>query len=146
MGERIDYVPSPTVWVADHVEAIVHSGTTDAATVLDRPVVLLTMIGARSGATRLVPLMRVEDNGTYAAVGSKGGDPRDPLWVANLRAHPDISLQDGTDRAEVTAREITGAERDLWWPRCVAAYPPYAEYAERTDRTIPVFLLEPRRS
>jgi deazaflavin-dependent oxidoreductase (nitroreductase family) len=108
------------------------------------PVVLLTMLGASSGKLRKVPLMRVEHDGVYAAVASKGGAPDNPQWYANLLAHPDLDLQDGTEVRPVRAREISGAEREEWWPRCVEAFPPYAEYQAKTDRSIPVFLLEPR--
>jgi len=87
--------------------------------------------------------MRVEHDGVYAAVGSMGGAPKNPVWVLNLRAEPEVVLQDGPSRFDLVAREISGTERELWWERCVAAYPPYAEYQTRTDRLIPVFLLEP---
>ena len=137
-----DYDPSPTDWVRKQVEAIEAAGDTSAAEIMGRPVVVLTMVGARSGRTRKVPLMRVEHDGTYAAVASKGGAPEHPVWYHNLRAHPQISLQDGSTTVEVLAREISGAEREEWWTRCVAAYPPYADYQTRTDRLIPVFLLE----
>jgi len=93
---------------------------------------------------RKVPLMRVEHDGVYAAVASKGGAPEHPQWYFNLRAHPDLDLQDDRTVTAVRAREITGAEREQWWPRCVEAFPPYAEYQTKTDRLIPVFLLEPR--
>lgn len=144
MSEPLDYRPSPTGWVRDQVQAIRAAGTTAAASIMDRPVVLLTMTGAKTGATRLVPLMRVEHDGVYAAVASKGGAPQDPQWAANLRAHPEVTLQDGTVTTPVLARQATSSEREEWWPRCVAAYPPYADYATKTDRVIPVFLLEPR--
>lgn len=144
MTDETDYRPSPTDWVRDQVEAILAAGTTRAASIMDREVVLVTMVGAKTGAKRLVPLMRVEHDGVYAAVGSKGGAPQDPLWVANLRAHPEVTLQDGTVTHDVVARQATPDEREQWWPRCVAAYPPYADYQTKTDRVIPVFLLEPR--
>ncbi len=140
------YDPSPTGWVRDQVEAIQAAGTTDVVHIMDRPVVMLTMRGARSGRLRRVPLMRVEHDGTYAAVASKGGAPSHPQWYHNLRANPSVTLQDGTTTTAVRAREISGAERDQWWPRCVAAYPPYADYQTRTDRLIPVLLLEPAPS
>ncbi|MBK6887626.1 MAG: nitroreductase family deazaflavin-dependent oxidoreductase [Tetrasphaera sp.] len=139
-----DFRPSPTTWVRDQVSAIVEAGTTDAASIMGLQVVLLTMTGRRSGDQLKVPLMRVEHDGVYAAVASKGGAPDHPQWYFNLRAHPDITVQDGTVVRDVRAREISGDERAQWWPRCVAAFPQYAEYQARTDRTIPVFLLEPR--
>lgn len=137
-----DYTPSPTGWVREQVETIVATGTTRSVHVQDRPVVLLTMRGASTGTVRKVPVMRVEHDGVYAAVGSRGGAPKDPKWVANLRANPAVTLQDDTTVNDVVAREITGRERDEWWARCVEAFPPYAEYQTRTERTIPVFLLE----
>ncbi|WP_106849126.1 nitroreductase family deazaflavin-dependent oxidoreductase [Blastococcus sp. Marseille-P5729] len=139
-----NYRPSPTSWVRKHVEKIEAAGTTDVADIQGMPVVLLTMTGRQSGDTLKVPLMRVEDNGVYAAVASKGGAPEHPQWFYNIKAQPDIALQDGTEVSQVRAREIGGEERAQWWERCVAAYPAYAEYQTKTDRLIPVFLLEPR--
>ena len=138
-----EYVPSPSGWVREQVEAIEAAGDTRAVSIMNRPVVMLTMRGRKSGAVRKVPLMRVEHDGVYAAVASKGGAPEHPQWYANLRAHPRITLQDGTRSWSAVAREITGSERETWWARCVAAYPPYADYQTKTDRLIPVFLLEP---
>ena len=110
---------------------------------MDRPVVMLTMRGRKTGALRKVPLMRVEHDGTYAAVASKGGAPEHPVWYGNLLADPHLTLQDGTESWPAVAREIDGAEREEWWERCVAAYPPYAEYQTKTDRLIALFVLEP---
>ncbi len=138
-----DFVPSPTEWVRDEVATILAAGDTSVVTRMGRPVVLLTMRGARSGATRKVPLMRVEHDGVYAAVASKGGAPAHPQWYHNLQAGPEITLQDGIRSWPARAREIHVDEREQWWERCVAAYPPYAEYQTKTDRVIPVFLLEP---
>ena len=137
-----EYVPSPRAWVREQVEAIEESGTTRAVQIMDRPVVLLTMHGL-SGKVRKVPLMRVEHHGVYAAVASQGGAPEHPKWYANLRRNPVIDLQDDTHTWTARAREIDGAEREEWWERCVEAFPPYAEYQEKTDRVIPVLLLEP---
>lgn len=139
-----NYLPSPAKWVRDQVAEIERTGTTTSVHIQDRPVVLLTMTGARSGAVRKVPLMRVEHEGQYAAVASQGGAPEHPQWFHNLVAHPDIDLQDGTETSLVRARELEGDERDAWWPRCVAAFPPYAEYQTKTGRLIPVFVLERR--
>lgn len=139
-----DYRPSPSSWVRKQVESIEAAGTTDAADIQGRPVVLLTMTGRRSGDTLKVPLMRVEHEGSWAAVASKGGAPDHPQWYYNLQAQPDITVQDGTETTEVRAREIDGDERAQWWERCVAAFPPYAEYQQKTDRKIPVFVLERR--
>ena len=139
-----DYVPSPSDWVRAQVEEIERTGTTGSVDIMDRPVVLLTMLGARSGAVRKVPLMRVEHDGAYAAVASQGGAPTHPQWFHNLQAHPDIDLQAGTESFPVRARVLEGEEREQWWERCVAAYPPYADYQTKTDRQIPVFVLERR--
>jgi deazaflavin-dependent oxidoreductase (nitroreductase family) len=143
--EHIDseYVPSPSAWVREQVEAIEAAGDTRAVSVMDRPVVMLTMRGRRTGAVRKVPLMRVEHDGVYAAVASKGGAPEHPQWYGNVRANPRVTLQDGTRSWPAVARELSGAEREQWWERCVAAYPPYADYQTKTDRLIPVFVLEP---
>ncbi|GAA5033856.1 nitroreductase family deazaflavin-dependent oxidoreductase [Terrabacter aeriphilus] len=144
MATTDEYVPSPSDWVRDQVDTIARTGTTDSVHIMERPVVLLTMRGAKSGAIRKVPLMRVEHDGSFAAVASQGGAPTHPQWYHNLLAHPDIELQAGTDTFPVRARELEGDERSQWWERCVAAYPPYAEYQTKTDRLIPVFVLERR--
>jgi deazaflavin-dependent oxidoreductase (nitroreductase family) len=133
---------SPTDWVREQTERILEQGTTDGVEILDRPVVLFTTTGAKSGKKRYVPLMRVEENGRYAMVASKGGDPSHPSWYHNVVAHPRVTVQDGDKVAELTAREVDGAERDHWWELAVQAYPPYAEYQTKTDRLIPVFVLE----
>ena len=140
----MSYRPSPSGWVRDQVAAIEAAGDTRAASIMDRAVVLLTMTGRKSGDTLKVPLMRVEHDGTYAAVASKGGAPDNPQWYYNLLANPDITVQDGTDVHAVHARVIEGEERAHWWELCVAAFPPYAEDQAGTDRTIPVFVLERR--
>lgn len=140
-----DYEPSPREWVRDQVELYEGSGGTQGTTLRDTglPVVVITNRGARSGKVRKTPLMRVEHDGRYAAVASQGGAPTHPFWYYNFRADPRVELQDGPLRQEMTAREITGDERDEWWQRAVAAYPPYAEYQQKTTRQIPVFVLEP---
>lgn len=142
-AERI-YVDSPASWVRDQVAAIDAAGDTKAASIQGLDVVVLHIEGAKSGTWRKVPLMRVEHDGTYAAVASKGGAPDNPQWYYNLLANPDITVQDGTDVHAVHARVIEGEERAHWWELCVAAFPPYAEYQAGTDRTIPVFVLERR--
>ena len=138
-----EYVPSPEKWVRDQVENYESSGGTRGTTLGGRPVIVLTTLGAKSGKIRKAPLMRVEHDGRYAAVASLGGSPKNPVWYANVVAHPLVEVQDGPSRQDMTAREITGEEKDLWWERAVAAYPPYADYQKKTDRVIPVFLLEP---
>ncbi len=138
-----EYVPSTSEWVRDQVETIMSTGTTASVDIRGLPVVMMTMTGATSGKVRRVPVMRVEHDGVYAAVASKGGAPDDPAWYANLVANPEATLQDGTKEWPVRARIIEGPEREEWWTRCVAAFATYAEYEQKTDRTIPVFLLEP---
>jgi F420H(2)-dependent quinone reductase len=139
-----EYEPSPVGWVRDQVALYEASGGTQGTTLRGgtQPVVILTMRGARSGKLRKVPLMRVEHEGAYAAIGSQGGAPQDPRWVENLLAHPELVLQDGPAVWDMRARLVTGFEREAWWERAVAAYPPYAAYQERTSREIPVFVLE----
>ncbi|TCC32326.1 nitroreductase family deazaflavin-dependent oxidoreductase [Kribbella sindirgiensis] len=138
-----EYAPSTAGWVRDQVEKVTAAGTTDAVDIMGMRVVLLTMRGAKSGKIRKVPLMRVEHDGVYAAVASLGGAPKNPVWYYNLKADPKLTLQDGETTKEYVAREIEGAEYDEWWPRAVAAYPPYAEYQTKTTRKIPLFLLDP---
>jgi len=135
---------SPEGWVRDQTEKILESGTTAGVQVMDRPIVLVTVRGAKSGKLRYTPVMRVEHGGSYAMIASKGGAPEHPAWYHNLVANPHVELQDGTETKEYDAREVSGTERDEWWERSVAAYPPYAEYQTKTDRLIPVFVLEPR--
>lgn len=135
---------SPTAWVQDQTRKILSTGTTEDVEILGSPVVLLTLRGAKTGTLRYTPLMRVEHNGTYAVVASKGGAPEHPTWYYNIKAHPEIQLQDGNVTKDFVAREAEGAERAEWWERAVAAYPSYAQYQERTDRLIPVFVLDPK--
>ena len=142
---RSEYVQPATEWVRKQLDAIDEVGDTSAAQVQGRPVVVVTVIGAKSGRPRRVPLMRVEHEGSYLAVASKGGAPEHPQWVASIRKHPDqVSVLDGTTEVPVTSRELSGEERAAWWERGVDAFPPYADYQAKTERLIPVFLLEPR--
>jgi F420H(2)-dependent quinone reductase len=140
-----EYEPSPRQWVRDQVELYEDSGGTQGTTLRDTglPVVVITNRGARSGKVRKTPLMRVEHDGSYAAVASQGGSPTHPFWYYNFLAHPRVELQDGPRKQQMTAREVTGDERTQWWQRAVAAFPPYAEYQQKTSRQIPVFVLEP---
>ena len=133
---------SPTDWVREQTQRILEQGTTDGVEVLDRPIVLFTTTGAKSGKKRFVPLMRVEENGKYAMVASKGGDPEHPAWYHNVKAHPQVTAQDGEKVVELTAREIEGAELGRYWPRLVALWPAYQEHYERRGRRS-VFVLEP---
>ena len=138
-----EYEPSAFDFARDQVDLYERSGGTQGTeNPGGGPVIVLTSVGAKTGKLRKSPLMRVEHDGSYLAVGSKGGAPQNPVWVYNLRANPDVELQDGPDKWSMTARELTGEERRLWWERAVAAFPPYAEYQKRTTRLIPLFLLE----
>jgi deazaflavin-dependent oxidoreductase (nitroreductase family) len=138
-----DYEPSASEWVRDHVEQIVRTGTTDGVTISGLPTVLMTYRGAKTGKLRKAPVMRVEHEGRYAAVASKGGAPTNPQWYASVVAEPVIELQDGAATQEYRAREVFGDEKALWWRRAVDAYPDYADYQRKTNRQIPVFVLEP---
>lgn len=138
-----DYEPSATGWVREQVETIVRTGTTDGVTVRDLPIVMITYRGAKSGKVRKTPVMRVEHDGSYAAVASKGGAPANPQWYGSLTGEPVVELQDGTVTREYRVREVTGEEKAVWWRRAVDAYPPYADYQRKTDRPIPVFVLDP---
>lgn len=140
-----EYEPSPAQWVREQVELYESSGGTQGTTLLDTglPVIILTTMGAKSGKIRKTPLMRVEHEGRYAVVASQGGAPTHPVWYHNITAHPTVELQDGPERQEMTAREVTGEEKVAWWDRAVAAFPPYADYQKKTDREIPLFVLEP---
>ena len=137
-----EYLPSPRARSRDQVELFEKTNGAEGNTLKGRPVIILTTVGARTGAIRKVPLMRVEHDGTYAVVASMGGAPEHPLWYHNLVANPRVELQDGDQKHEYLAHEAQGAEREEWWQRAVAAWPDYAEYAKRTDRLIPVFVLE----
>ncbi|CAM3560097.1 nitroreductase family deazaflavin-dependent oxidoreductase [Isoptericola cucumis] len=137
-----EYAPSPSAQAARQVELYESSGGTKGTTMRGMPVVILTTVGAKTGKLRKVPLMRVEHEGAYAAVASLGGAPKHPVWYFNVLANPRVELQDGPQVHEYVAREVTGDEKALWWERCVAAYPDYADYQTRTDRQIPVFVLE----
>src|SRR5438876_1137861 len=142
-----EYVPNRMNWVSDQVEAYERSGGREANTLRDTglPVVIVTMRGSTSGKVRKIALMRVEHDGEYALVASMGGAPTNPVWYYNLKAHPDaVVIQDGPERFDAALREVSGSERDEWWKRAVAAYPPYEEYQERTERTIPVFVARRR--
>lgn len=138
-----DYEPSASDWVREHVEQIVRTGTTDGVTIKDRPTVLVTYRGAKSGKVRKTPVMRVEHDGSYAAVASKGGEPTHPQWYASVLADPVVELQDGTATRQYRAREVFDDEKATWWSRAVDAYPDYADYQRRTERQIPVLVLEP---
>jgi deazaflavin-dependent oxidoreductase (nitroreductase family) len=138
-----EYAPSRAGWVREQVEAYERSGGREANTLRDTglPVIVVTMRGNKSDKVRKIALMRVEHDGEYALVASMGGAPKHPVWYYNLKAHPDeVVIQDGAEPFEARVREVSGDEKAAWWERAVAAYPPYADYQERTDREIPVFV------
>ena len=137
-----EYEPAPQKWVRDQVDLYESSGGTQGLTLRGMPVVILTTVGARSGKLRKAALMRVEHDGAYAVVASLGGAPTNPVWFANVKAHPEVELQDGPRKWDLVAREAHGEEKALWWERAVAAYPDYADYQRKTTREIPVVVLE----
>jgi deazaflavin-dependent oxidoreductase (nitroreductase family) len=142
-----EYEPSPEQWVRDQVERYEATDGREANTLRDTglPVVIYTTRGNKSGKIRKTPLMRVEHDGAYLMVASQGGAPKHPVWYHNVKADPTaLMVQDGADRFDATARELSGEEREVWWERAVAAYPSYADYQRKTDRQIPVFLVERR--
>jgi deazaflavin-dependent oxidoreductase (nitroreductase family) len=138
-----EYEPSIQKWVRDQVDLYESSGGTEGTTMRGWPVVILTTKGAKSGKVRKSPLMRVERDGVYAVVASLGGAPKNPVWYNNVIADPNVELQDGPVKQDMRAREVTGDEKALWWERAVEAYPDYADYQQKTQRQIPVFVLEP---
>jgi F420H(2)-dependent quinone reductase len=140
-----EYEPSAWDWVRDQVALVEGSGGEAGTDFLDRPVIVVTSLGVKSGKLRKNPLMRVEHDGRYAAVASVGGAPDNPNWYYNVAAHPYVDVQDGPVTQDMIAREITGEERAVWWERAVAAYPDYANYQANCERIIPVFVLEPTR-
>jgi deazaflavin-dependent oxidoreductase (nitroreductase family) len=147
MALQGEYEPSPQPWVRDQVELYERTGGREGNTLMETglPIVIFTTRGNKSGKLRKTPLMRVEHDGAYAMVASQGGAPTHPVWYHNLKADPDaVTVQDGPEAFDGRARELSGDERAIWWTRAVAAYPPYAEYQTRTDRQIPVFLVERR--
>ncbi len=143
VGVSNDYRPSPAGWVREQVEAYESSGGTKGNTQRGKPVIILTTRGNKTGAIRKIPLMRVEHSGHYAVVASQGGAPTHPVWYYNLVADPNVQLQDGPAPQQYVAHEALGEERSIWWKRAVEAWPDYAEYQKRTERTIPVFVLDP---
>ena len=138
------YVPSASKWVRDQVAEYEATDGEKAATLpgTGYPIVVITSVGSSSGNLRKNPVMRVERGGAYLAVASKGGAPEDPAWADNFRQHPEVELQDKAEKHTYRVRELEGAEREDWWQHAVATWPTYASYAEKTDRLIPLFLLE----
>ena len=147
MDFQAEYEPSTWQWVADQVAEYEASGGQSANTLRDTgiPIIVFSTIGRKSGKVRKVPLMRVEHEGVYALVASKGGDPKHPGWFHNLEANPTIMMQDGPEPYETTVRQADGDEYDAWWDRAVSVFGNYAEYKKLAgDRKIPIFLTEPQ--
>ena len=138
-----DYSPSTAAWARKQAETYEETGGEEAADLRGRPIIVLTSIGAKTGKVRKTALMRVEHEGVYAVVGSLGGAPKHPVWYYNLKKNSHVELQDGPTKRDYTAREVTGDEKAAWWKRAVATWPDYAKYQTRTERQIPVFVLEP---
>jgi len=138
-----EYAPSTARWAREQAERYEASDGAEAADLRGRPVIVLTSVGARTGKLRKTALMRVEHAGVYAVVASLGGAPKHPVWYYNLKAHPLVELQDGPNKREYVAREVDGDEKATWWERAVDAWPDYAKYQTRTERQIPVFVLDP---
>ncbi|SDT24621.1 nitroreductase family deazaflavin-dependent oxidoreductase [Microterricola viridarii] len=138
-----EYAPSTSEWARKQAEEYERTGGSDANLLRNKPIIVLTTKGAKTGALRKTALMRVEHDGRYAVVASKGGAPDHPAWYFNMVAEPHVELQDGDVRRDYLARELAGAEREEWWARAVEAWPDYANYQLKTERVIPVFLLEP---
>ena len=138
-----EYAPSSAEWVRKQVQEIESSGGTQGTVLRGVPVIVITSMGHGSGKLRKNPVMRVEHDGKYAAVASKGGAPEHPSWYRNLVDHPLVEVQDATAKGDFTARELSGDERAEWWERALAVWPDYANYQTKTDREIPVFVLEP---
>ena len=141
-----NYVPSPVDWVRKQVELYESSGGTKGTTLRDTglPVIIVTHVGQKTGAIRKTPLMRVKDGDRYVLVGSQGGAPTDPAWVHNLRVNPKVDIRDETVVLPMRVHEVEDErERSRLWKLCVAAYPPYADYQQRTSRRIPIFVAEP---
>jgi len=138
-----EYAPSTAGWARKQAEAYERSGGSDAADLRGRPVIVLTSVGAKTGKLRKTALMRVEHDAMYAVVASLGGAPKHPVWYFNLKAKPHVELQDGPRKRDYLAREVSGDEKAIWWDRAVEAWPDYAKYQAKTERIIPVFVLDP---
>ena len=138
-----DYEPSTAAWARKQAETYEQTDGEKAADLRGRPIIVLSSIGAKTGKLRKTPLMRVEHDGDYAVVASMGGAPKNPVWSYNLKKNPHVELQDGPTKRDYNAREVTGDEKAIWWKRAVETWPDYAKYQTKTERQIPVFVLEP---
>ena len=139
------YEPSTAGWAREQAELYEATDGAEGNEMRGRPVIILTSVGAKSGSLRKTALMRVEHEGVYAVVASLGGAPKHPVWYFNIVKQPHVELQDGAAKHDYLAREVTGAEKSVWWERAVATWPDYAKYQEKTNRPIPVFVLEPMK-
>ena len=137
-----EYEPSTSSWSRKQADLYEATNGEQGADLQGRPVILLTSVGARTGKVRKTPLMRVERDGIYAVVASLGGAPKNPVWYYNLKKNPHVELRDRGTKRDYLAREVTGDEKTVWWDRAVEAWPDYATYQTKTDRQIPVFVLE----
>ena len=137
-----EYAPSTSTWARNQAERYEETDGREAGDIQGMPVIVLTTVGAKTSKLRKTALMRVEHEGVYAVVASLGGDPQHPVWYFNMTAHPLVELQDMAEKHDFIAREVVGDEKALWWERAVSAYPPYADYQAKTERQIPVLVLE----
>lgn len=138
-----EYKPSTSEWARTQAETYEATGGAEGSVLRGKPVIVLTTLGAKTGGLRKTALMRVEHDGSYAVIASKGGAPDEPKWAGNMRKHAAVELQDGATKRDYLAREVEGEERDQWWVRAVEVWPDYAEYQKKTDRLIAVFVLDP---
>ncbi|MFL5679284.1 MAG: nitroreductase family deazaflavin-dependent oxidoreductase [Chloroflexota bacterium] len=138
-----EYAPSTAGWARKQAERYEATNGEEARDLRGMPVIVLTSIGAKTGKLRKTALMRVEHDGRYAVVASLGGAPKHPVWYYNVKKNPQVELQDGATKRDYLAREVSGDEKREWWARAVEAYPDYAKYQQRTEREIPVFVLDP---
>jgi deazaflavin-dependent oxidoreductase (nitroreductase family) len=137
-----EYGPGTSAWSRAQAELYEATNGEKSGDLRGRPVIVLTSVGAKTGKLRKTALMRVEHGGVYAVVASLGGAPKNPVWYYNLKKNPHVELQDGATKRDYMAREVTADEKALWWERAVEAFPDYANYQAKTDRQIPVFVLE----
>ena len=138
-----EYEPSTSAWSREQTELYEATNGEQGGDLRGKPVIVLTSVGAKTGKLRKTALMRVEHEGTYVVVASLGGAPKNPVWYHNLKSNPHVELQDRAIKRDYLAREVSGDEKAIWWERAVQAWPDYATYQARTDRQIPLFVLEP---
>ena len=141
-----EYIPPSIDWVREQVELYEGSGGTKGTTLRDTglPCIIVTHQGNKTGGIRKIPLMRVKAGDGYVLVGSYGGREKNPVWVYNLRANPDVEIRDATEVYKMRVREVPeGPEREKLWAASAEAFPPYNDYQEKAPRLIPVFIAEP---